>query len=56
MATEINSKIKEEPSKRKPKLEDFVEPVYNGNRVVAHGIDFGKYAFALERYIRELEA
>jgi hypothetical protein len=40
---------------QKPKMEDFIEPIYNGNRLVAHGINFAKYAMALERYIQHLE-
>ena len=39
----------------KPKLADFIEPIYSGKRKVADGINFAKYAFALTHYIDFLE-
>jgi len=39
----------------KPKLENFVEPIYRENKIVAHGINFSRYAFALELYVKQLE-
>jgi translation initiation factor IF-3 len=39
----------------KPKLMDFLETVYQKGKPVAVGLNFAKYAFALEKYIHELE-
>lgn len=39
----------------KPKLAEFIEPVYQENKIVAHGVNFSRYAFALELYVKQLE-
>jgi len=39
----------------KPKLKDFIEPVYHENEIIAHGVNFSRYAFALELYVKQLE-
>jgi len=43
----------------KPRLEDFIKEIpwtdSQGKEYKAAGIDFASYAFALEKYIRELE-
>jgi len=43
----------------KPKMEDFIKEIpwkdSEGKERKAAGIDFAGYAFALEKYIRELE-
>jgi len=44
---------------KKPKMEDFIEKIpwidSEGKPREAAGIDFPRYAFALERYLHELE-